>query len=788
MAHASGHPSVARASVLPLFVILLSLLSFAQQTKVLAPHKPVAPLLPREKWPTERPVRRSAVGGLWMIDANFKSSIYLKNNVAVAPLTVTPILYLSNGKKYVLPDVKLKPSGTAVVSVNDGLRDLGLSPWTTLIGYVDIQYMWSSDAICVTITNVDTVHSLIFTYGIKASSLADSLNRQTDSFPSRLQVVEGMWWKHESNVTGFVALSNTLGEPINAKVQISDSAGQAFGVHTVTVSPHGTKLINLRELRTAVGSEGGIRVSYDGPSDALLVSGGLEDRTSGYSVDLGFLTTDKSSKPKKREYAEVGLMMGAADPMMLFPAGTVFTAYSVMRNVSDQPISVTPTLWWMEAAAAHSAVLPQLRLLPYQTSGLDVSALASGAGLKNFNGSINLVFDTEAKKHGLLLASGSVDQKNTYVFEAMPRHVGESLAQSLSYWSTGNGDDTMVTLWNPADETQDFVFDVVFEGGHYKHPVHLGPRATLMFNISEIVHSQIPDEDGNIIPANVQEGSATISGPRGESEHILVVMDVGSYNVRKATCTWKCIPCAGYTEGSVSPDPWDVGVGGSETLTALAREYSGNWYDVSSDATWYSGNTNIATVDYAYGVVHGVNAGSTNISWDAPDEPIGACETCGSPPSGCEIDCEGISGSGSGTVQQPTASRITQTLSSYALNSGQSPCASGYAGWYRQVQKIVTDQNGADIVLSGQNLSETITIGTPNDLGITGVQKGTAVTNANGNFNDTFYVCSAKCPGNSGQTDANQTISDKLPSGAGPYNLTPNSLVYKCTGITVNGQ
>jgi hypothetical protein len=45
-------------------------------------------------------------------------------------------------------------------------------------------------------------------------------------------------------------------------------------------------------------------------------------------------------------------MAGAADPMMLFPAATTFTPYSILRNVSNAPISVTPTLWWMQGAVA----------------------------------------------------------------------------------------------------------------------------------------------------------------------------------------------------------------------------------------------------------------------------------------------------------------------------------------------------------------------------------------------------------------------------------------------------
>ena len=53
------------------------------------------------------------------------------------------------------------------------------------------------------------------------------------------------------------------------------------------------------------------------------------------------------------------------------------------------------------------------------------------------------------------MSSGSVDQKNNYVFEVKPYGVAESAAKELCYWSTSNGDDTMLTLWNPADEPQD---------------------------------------------------------------------------------------------------------------------------------------------------------------------------------------------------------------------------------------------------------------------------------------------------------------------------------------------
>ena len=51
-------------------------------------------------------------------------------------------------------------------------------------------------------------------------------------------------------------------------------------------------------------------------------------------------------------------MVGAADPMMSFPAATKFTPYSVVRNVTNAPVTVTPTLWWSRLARRN---LPNFR-------------------------------------------------------------------------------------------------------------------------------------------------------------------------------------------------------------------------------------------------------------------------------------------------------------------------------------------------------------------------------------------------------------------------------------------
>lgn len=484
-----------------------------------------------------------------MTDANYKSTIYLRNDVETDPVTVTPILWLSNGKKFVLNDVKLDPAGVAVININQALADQGLSYWATLTGYVEVQYKWPWDALCVIVWNVDLSHSLIFTSGLSPSSPVLGL--------SQSQIVEGMWWKQEANVSGFVALSNTSPDPVHASVQVTDATGNALAAHSVTVSSHGTKVVNMPEMQGARSNAGGVRIAYTGAAGSLIPNGGLLDQAVGYSARMPFAVPPAASTSAAAEsYAELGLMTGASDPMMSFPAGTTFTPYSVARNVSNQPVQVTPTLWWMEGGAARSAPLRSVTLLPGQARNLDPPSLLSAAGLKNFNGSVNLVLDLQGPPRGLLLASGSVDEKNTYVFEVMPTTVHEGVAKSFSYWSIANGDDTMVTLWNPADEAQDFVFTLFYTGGHYNFPIHLGPRATNTFNVSEIVHNQIPDAEGNVVPASVHEGSARIAGAHDPAESILVSMAAGTYNVVKATCGEGCQTCAAGLTVRSRPRPW----------------------------------------------------------------------------------------------------------------------------------------------------------------------------------------------------------------------------------------
>jgi hypothetical protein len=650
--------------------LLFSSLS-AQQPKVLAPHKPIPPLVTNgKKWLTPATLR-SMVGGLWMMDANFKSTIYLRNDVETDPVTVTPILWLSNGKRFTLDDVTLEPAGISVININQELSNKGLASWATLMGYVEIQYTWPWDALCVSVWNVDASHSLILTSDLgPIASPTPQAAMSSELGPS--QILQGLWWKQEPNVSGFVTLSNTFPVAVHATVQVTDTAGNTLGTHPVSLAPHGTKRMDLPELQGASSNAGGIRIAYAGPAGAVLPNGALEDQAAGYSARMRFIySPPASAKSSQESFVELGLMTGAADPMMLFPAGTTFAPYSIVSNVSDQPIRVIPALWWMQAAVPHSAPLPALTVLPGRTQNLDVPSLLSLAGLKNFNGSVNLVLDVQGPARGLLIASGSVDQKNTYVFEVTPTTVHESIAKSFSYWSIANGDDTMVTVWNPADEAQDFKFTLFYTGGHYDFPIHLAPRVTNTFKISEIIHSQIPDAEGNLVPASVRNGSARIAGAHDTAESILVNMAAGTYNVVKATCGEGCTTCDGWTYGSeIDVSPLGMSVGGTDTVKFIVPFKDGNKRDYTAQSTWKTDNTSIATVQSA-GVIKGMTAGKFTTTVTGPE--LGPALPCCNLTGGCCAPPSPPQGSGPGNV----APVITGGNTVWWFN-GQDPDSSTY--------------------------------------------------------------------------------------------------------------
>jgi hypothetical protein len=85
-------------------------------------------------------------------------------------------------------------------------------------------------------------------------------------------------------------------------------------------------------------------------------------------------------------------------------------------------------------------------------------------------------------------------------------------------------------------------------------------------------------------------------------------------------------------------------------------------------------------------------------------------------------------------------------------------------------------------------VGETVTL-TQTGLGSGPIQTGTGLTDATGEYPDTFSICSSVCypSGSSATNTATQTNTDTVPNGGCTYNLTNSTITYGCTYIKVNG-
>jgi hypothetical protein len=678
------------AVFLPLFNINVC----AQQARVLAPHKPVTPKIDAPRPSPRAATLRSLVGGFWMVGPDLKATIHLSNDVATNPIPVTPILHLSSGRAMALPPVQLAPSGMAVVSIDEGLAQAAVDHTKPLYGYLEVQYTWPWDAICASVKDIDTAHSLIFIHTLEPLQKPKMHTPIPTVALMQDNVLEGFWWKQEPGVTGFVAISNVLAAPANANIVVSDEANIPIASHKVSVLGHGTVVVNLTELDSAPGPQGGIHITYDGPTDGLEINGGLEDPATGFSAHLPLhFPPIVAAQHAGLSYAALDLMNGAADPNMSFPAGTTFTPYAVARNISNQPLTVTPTLWWMVGIVPHSARLSSVTIAPHQTVNLNAPALLESAGLKDFVGSFNLEIEADGQSRALLEATGSVDQTNNYVFEVSPMGTMESVAKALSYWSTGNGDNTMITLWNPADEPQSLKFVLYFAGGdsQYTVPIYLNGRETRSFNISTIINSSAPDPDGNVIPPGTHEGRAEVMGANGENEHILVAMSEGVYNVQKATCGNNyCQTCQGAVDAWILANPFSVASGGSTGLTFTVQYKSGTQYNHTSIATWTSSNTSIATV--SAGSVRGASPGAVSMVADDSNVPDYSYMCYSSNPDSTCPTYTGASASGGGDVAKLSCTAVTRGQTTTCTATGASGAT--FSNWK------FADSNGHTVTTS----------------------------------------------------------------------------------------
>lgn len=570
--------------------ILMSIRMLSAATPASGVQTPV--ITPTTPLPTAGPQTLSA--GLWRVDDGFVSTIQVKNLLASKPVIFTPALYMADGTEQLLTPIQLPANASTVININTQLQGFPADKAAHISSFGSVSILFNSDpgALIGSITMMNARLSLSYT---------TSLNGVMSGTPT-MQTLEGLWWRHDSGVGGFVGLSNSTTREIAVQIQAVGSQGGTGPVEQTYLPPHSTKMLDLDSL---IGSlprremrEGGLRVQFDGLIGEVNVVGGLANINNGYSAVMPFwmsgmgIMSSTASSTAQVTLAHAGLMTGPADPMMGFPATTKFTPYLALRNTTAQSVDIGLTIYTDNGTPLPATVHP---LQPFETRQINMKEVLAAIKLSTFSGMINLAVSHKGQSTDVLQVAGSVDETGTYVFEVPAKQAETSMSKETPYWTVAGGADTMVSLWNPSSEPEDLNVTLYFSAGTGKYvlPVHLNAFSSYNFNISMLIREQKKDASGRVIPLGIFEGSLQFASANSETKSIQLVPNIGIFNVATATCYYGCISCPGWFGATISPGSLSMTVGQSSGLT-LSSLYNGISYIVYG--SWSGSNNSVASI------------------------------------------------------------------------------------------------------------------------------------------------------------------------------------------------
>jgi hypothetical protein len=592
-----------------------------------------APLFPKSMSLTAQ----SDEGGLWRTDGGFQSVMMLKNILLTTKMSVTPVLYMADGTEYDLPPVNLDKGGVAMVNLNNALQSAptSIQSHISTYGSAAIRYKWAwKNAVGAAIRVGDDGNSLVYLSHLNANAN----ETHSTSAPQVAQTNEGMWWKQEPGVTCFLAMTNTSLNSITANLEVFGSGASYSTPQSVVIAPHNTTLIELGpswgQLQGSP-TEGGLRVSYTGVQGGLQLDGGLMDIAKGYSHKLSLSATPIASSADSTTSStdatiqappalptinldSTGMMIGAQDPNMQFPQGTLFAPYEVLRNTSSRAFQVQLTANYLGQSGPADVPLGAIMLSPQEVQQVDLKDLLAAAGLGQYNGLINLRTTYVGNHSDLLAEAGSVDQTMSYVFETPPLWEAGSGARILSYWNTNADTDTMITVWNHSSQPEDLILTFYHQQGQYKLPIHLAANGSTSLSVAALIKGGQPDSAGNVIPPTITQGSGKLTSAKGDLKRMNISLHIGVFNVRTATCTCPCAYCDPLEGQSFSPDSLSLTVGNSSEFAAYIYLADGS-YDATSEVSWTSDDAGVATVTSNSSPAVGAGVGVTNIGGIDPN-------------------------------------------------------------------------------------------------------------------------------------------------------------------------
>jgi hypothetical protein len=645
-------------------------------------------------------------------------------------------------------------------------------------------------------------------------------------------VLSGQWWGLSGGRDATIMVTNASGNTVTADVFLA-FGGQEHKLDPLVFNPNATKLLSVADmlaglnLGVAQAPQGRITIIQGGPNPSLVAQGRVTDPGAGFSTTLEF--PDPARQHASALHAS-GVPVGTPTKDSPFSGDGTFTPHVIASNLSNKAQTVTVTVEYPKSAAWNSAnglggpASPQVRFTGRLKKGAknpnealdhppnpDPSALTGQLALGSITVGPDSTVDFSLAAYmnqlplpvpyasiriqysgppGSMIAQvSSVDEHQDLVVDARVMNEGDGWAGSgANPWHLDANTQSNLFLTDEGDQPARIGFSVTVGDIHYYlTSLMIAPHETRAIDLRQLRDAQVADFKGNKIPAGAMDGS--VDWIRLDKVPVMgrvaVIKKTAGMASSYDCCTCACPPSDSYIE--VDPGSIDMLPGETVQFAAydakLGCNYQYFYYDWTNSVNWASGNTSVATVDSTGLVAAEYGGGTTSINASTLGEAY-----IWNSYSGCYMYTVQLQGSGTVKVQVPTSLKLIGTISSGVIASCTVTInGTNYpgAGWIRQVEWQVLDQTGQPILMANLSPSDALAIGGGNTCGLTGQgYTGTGYTNSNGEFPDTYSLCSTACVNGNCQSTEDQSWSV-----SGVFlSQDIKTIVYECNSITVNGQ
>ena len=250
----------------------------------------------------------------------------------------------------------------------------------------------------------------------------------------------------------------------------------------------------------------GITIEHNGAPGTVIAQAWATNAARGFSTGFSFTSTNCDCEPgEKRHLYGTGVPIGVS-PMM---QGATFNPLLILRNTSHSPIKVAPTFNFMLGDIPKKIRLPNVTLAKQETRVTNLRQYQQIGLIPDVinTGSIELEFESESG--GLIAELASVSSTGFYTSQ-VPLVCSGKNALHMSYWRTDGDWDSVLQIENISTESTRAEITISYPGGLYIFEKPLKAGESAMISIKELQQTQLPDNNGKVLPLSAIMGGANI--------------------------------------------------------------------------------------------------------------------------------------------------------------------------------------------------------------------------------------------------------------------------------------